>query len=77
MKIFDLTMRVSAHDNLTEQQLMERFDPFCDAIPNTINKLLFRGDICLVEVIVEEKINNDNEIIKPKSHLPGYLSKIQ
>ena len=52
---FRLILEVSANPNLTEEEMFERFDEFINSIPQPVNRVLFKTDCCLTNVIVEFK----------------------
>jgi hypothetical protein len=55
-KTFRLTLEVSANPDLTEKEMFRRFEEFIDAIPKSVNQLLFKTDCCLVNIIAEEQL---------------------
>ena len=57
MKFFNLTLSVSANPNLTEEELLRRFEAWLNAIPKETDRILFKSDIALVELKVEEKVS--------------------
>jgi len=54
MKTFNLTLVVSANDNLTESEMFKRFAEMSNKTPKEVNRIVFNGDCSLTEIIVED-----------------------
>ena len=55
MKYFNCTMKISVNPDITEQEMMQRFEEFMNVIPHDIESTIFKHDCCLVSLHVLEE----------------------
>jgi hypothetical protein len=55
MKTINATIVLATSHDLTEEQIMERFEKWLAGIPKDVNRIMFQGDLVIAELKVEDQ----------------------